>query len=299
MPKLALPLLLLLSLTQCRDEKIKPGTAGPTDYIKTTVAYNSISGVDANLLSLDIYHYGQSTTSKPVVMYVHGGGWRIGDKSNSMENKASLCYSLDYILVSTNYRLSPTSTNELSPSRIMYPVHNNDVADAVKWVHENINTFGGNPEKIVLMGHSAGAHLVSLTGTSSLFLPARNIPLSTIKGVATIDTEGYDVASQAGAGEAIYVNAFGTDPAVWQEASPIFHLFPNTTYPNFFVAKRGTTERIAMADLFIGKLQSVGVFVSQVNGSQYDHNGINKAIGAPNETAVTEPLKEFFKICFD
>jgi arylformamidase len=295
--KLALPFL-LLALTQCRDEKIEPGTAGPTDYIKTTIAYNSIAGVNANLLSLDVYHYGQSTTSKPVVMYVHGGGWRIGDKSNSMENKANLCYSLDYILVSTNYRLSPT-TNELSPSRIMYPVHNNDVADAVKWVYENINTFGGNPEKIVLMGHSAGAHMVSLTGASSLFLPVLGIPLSKINGVPTIDTEGYDVASQAGAGEAIYVNAFGTDPAVWQEASPIFHLLQNTTYPRFFVAKRGTAERIAMADLFIGKLQSVGVPVFQVNGSHYDHNGINKAIGAPNETAVTEPLKEFLKICFD
>jgi arylformamidase len=179
----------------------------------------------------------------------------------------------------------------------MYPTHNNDVADAVKWVYDNIGMYGGDRDKIVIMGHSAGAHLVALTGTSNLFLPTRNIPLNAIKGIASIDTEGYDVGSQASANEDIYVNAFGYNPLIWSEASPINNLLIGTSYPSFFVAKRGTTERIAMADAFISKLLSVGVFVIQVNGSKYDHNGINDAIGAQNETIITEPLKTFLARC--
>ncbi len=90
----------------------------------------------------------------------------------------------------------------------------------------------------MLLGHSSGAHLVALTGTSQLFLPVRNIPLSAIKGIASIDTEGYEVPSQSR--EEIYQNAFGTDHHTLVQASPI-HNVPNSyTYPNFFIAKRGT-----------------------------------------------------------
>jgi hypothetical protein len=95
------------------------------------------------------------------------------------------------------------------------------------------------------------------------------------------------------------VNAFGTDSDKWEEASPVENVFIGTSYPRFFIAKRGTASRIAIADAFINKLLSAGVIVSQINGSQYDHEGINNAIGAPNETAVTDPLKTFLSQCFE
>jgi arylformamidase len=288
---------ILCASSSCKKEDGPVVLNLPTSYTQSTLEYKTINGVDPNLLSLDICHYGQTTPDKPIVIYVHGGGWRQGDKANALGNKKSLFSSLGYIFISINYRLSPMSST-LYPARIMYPTHNNDVADAVKWIYDNIHAYGGNREKMVLLGHSAGAHLVSLTGTSNLFLPTRSIPLNTIKGIATIDTEGYDVASQAGANEEIYVNAFGTDPVVWSQASPMNNLFSGTAYPRFFVAKRGSAVRIAQADAFIAKLQSVGVSVSEVNGSQYDHAGINDAIGAPNETAITEPLKTFLAQCF-
>jgi|694.fasta_scaffold57962_2 arylformamidase len=288
---------ILCMSTSCKNDDGPEVLNLPTAYTQTTVEYKTVNGVDPNLLSIDIYHYGQTAPDKPVVIYVHGGGWRQGDKANAMGNKKSLFSALGYIFISINYRLSPMSST-LDPNRIMYPTHNNDVADAVKWIYDNIHAYGGNREKIVLLGHSAGAHLVSLTGTSNLFLPTRNIPLNTIKGIATIDTEGYDVASQAVANEDIYVNAFGTDPVIWSQASPMNNLFSGTAYPRFFVAKRGSAVRIAQADAFIAKLKSVGVSVNEVNGSQYDHNGINDAVGAPNETTITEPLKTFLAQCF-
>lgn len=296
--KMTLPVFLWIFIlqTSCNDKAPTEPTK-PTNYTKITVAYNAINGVDANLLSLDIYHYGQTTPDKPIVIYVHGGAWAIGDKANSVDNKINLFFSLDYIFLSINYRLSP-SIASTDPNRIMYPTHNNDVADAVKWIYDNIKTYGGNREKIVLLGHSAGAHLVSLTGTSSLFLPTRNIPLNMIKGIASIDTEGYDVVSQCNSGNDIYLNAFGNTDVNWTQASPLNQLYSGTSYPKYFVAKRGTGTRIALSDAFITKLQSVGVTVSQVNGSQYDHEGINDAIGAPNEIAITEPLKDFLQQCF-
>lgn len=298
MPKYATLTLLagaLFVFATCTPEEDQlPTTAA---YTKTTVQYKTVSGTDPNLLSLDVYHFGETQGSKPVVVYVHGGGWAIGDKANSIENKTSLFSSLKYVFVSVNYRLSPT-TGSNDPNRIKFPIHNEDVADAVKWVYDNIATYGGEKSKIALLGHSAGAHLVSLTGTSSLFLPARGIALNVIKGVASIDTEGYDVVGQVNAGNETYINAFGTNPTDLQNASPLRQVNPGTAYPRFFIAKRGSATRIGLADNFIARLTSAGVSVSQVTANQYDHEGINDAIGAPNETAVTGPLKLFFSQCF-
>jgi arylformamidase len=289
----------LLSCSNSDDPIVEPQQQPPTNltYSKNTIVYNSINGVDPNLLSIDVYHFGQSTSSKPVVIYIHGGAWAIGDKANAITNKTNLFSSLGYIFISVNYRLSPNpvSTN---PSRVMFPMHNNDVADAVKWIYDNIATYGGNKNKMVIMGHSAGAHLAALTGTSNQFLPARGIPLNTIKGIASIDTEGYNVSNQCLDNNEYYLNAFGNTNTNWSVASPVNNLFSGTLYPKFFIAKRGTANRIAISDNFITQLQNVGVTVSQVTGNQYDHEGINNAIGASGETAITEPLKIFFTQCF-
>ncbi len=286
----------LLLLTGCSENEHTPSPQ-PQAYIKNTVPYKSVNGVDANLLSLDVYHFEATNSLKPVVIYVHGGGFALGDKAKNMVNKQNLFSSLGYLLVSVNYRLSPI-VYSTDPNRVMYPTHNNDVADAVKWVFDNIGNYGGNNQKIALLGHSAGAHLVALAGTSSQFLPTRDIDLDMIKGVACIDTEGYDVVARCNENNQIYLNAFGQESTFWFEASPINNLFAETAYPKFFVAKRGRNTRIGYANAFILKLQSVGAFVSEITANQYDHEGINHAIGANGETAVTEPLKEFFAQCF-
>jgi len=281
--------------TNCSQDDGNPVESN--QYTKATIPYKSVSGADPNLLSLDVYHFGETTPSKPIVIYVHGGAWAIGDKANSLTNKTNLFSSLGYLLVSINYRLSPFPVRA-DPGRIMFPVHNEDVADAVKWVYDHIGTYGGDKTRMVLLGHSAGAHLVSLTGTSNQFLPARGIPLNTLKGVASIDTEGYNVAYQVNSGNEVYINAFGTDATDLVSASPIEQLVSTTSYPKFFIAKRGSATRIGLADDFIAKLESAGVSVSQVTASEYSHEEINDAIGAPNETTVTTPLTLFLDQCF-
>ena len=288
--------LLLLSCNKGNSEQL----ITTIDNLTATIEYNQVDGIDSNLLSLDIYYTSDVDIQKPVIVYVHGGGWSIGDKSNKIENKINLFRSLNYILISVNYRLSPFPFDISNPNRIKYPDHNADIANALLWINDNIEQYGGNKDKIALIGHSAGAHLVALTGTHKSFLEEKGLKFSTIKGIAVIDTEGFDVNNQVtnGDNQNMYINAFGTDTTLNINASPIYNVINTISYPKFFIAKRGSSQRIEYANDFITILETNGVSVSQVNGSIYDHRGINNAIGEPNETLITNALKDFFAGCF-
>ena len=291
-----LPILLLLLLScQKEDEAILDKT--PTN-LSTTIIYKEINGINPNLLSLDVYYNDLIESKKPVVVYIHGGGWAFGDKSNQLENKINLFQSLEYVLVSINYRLSPFPYEPDNPNRVMYPTHSIDVADAIKWIVENIGQYGGDATRIALLGHSAGAHLAALAATNQVFLKNVGLSFSNIKGVATIDTEGYDVLAKVQENNELYINAFGTDTHANTQASPILNITNSMAYPKFFVAKRGNPERLAIANNFINTLEQAGTWVAQVDGSTYSHEGINDAIGKPNETLVTNALKQFFEECF-
>ena len=270
-------------------------------YLKQTVQYKSLKDISKNLLSLDIYYFQNTSALKPVVIYVHGGGWCLGDKANQITNKTGLFEKQGYIFVSVNYRLSPYPYQTGTQDRIKYPDHNNDIADAVKWVFDNISEYGGDKNKIALLGHSAGAHLVSLTGTNEKFLKSRGLSPAVIKGVASIDTKAYDVYEQIHFSPVLkmmYINAFGTDSVKNIEASPVYNVHEGTQYPCFFIALRGSKERKAPSIKFIKKLEQCGVRVSWVDGSMYDHKGINNAIGDENDNVITPPLINFFENCF-
>lgn len=287
-----------LLLTDCnKSDTPLPPTTDLKTYTKKTIQYSFIDGIDPNLLSLDVYYFGTVTSRAPVIVYVHGGGFSIGDKANNMTNKQNLFSSLGYILISVNYRLSPSEyTND--PKRIMYPIHNNDIADAIQWVYNNISDYGGDRQKIALLGHSAGAHLVALTGISDRFLPMRGLERTLIKGIACIDTEGYDVEARCLENNEVYRNAFGETNIFWREASPIHGIVKGKKYPSFFIAKRGNSRRIGFADAFITTLRSADVNVQEITANQYDHEGINDAIGAQGEITVTKPLQDFFVTLF-
>ena len=270
-------------------------------YLKQTVQYKSLKGINSNLLSLDIYYFKKSYEPKPVVIYVHGGGWCLGDKANQITNKTNLFEKQGYIFVSVNYRLSPYPYQTGTPGRIKYPDHNYDIADAVKWIYDNISKYGGDKNRIVLLGHSAGAHLVSLTGTNEKFLKSRGLPMTVIKGIASIDTKAYDVYGQihnSSALKMMYINAFGTDSVKNIEASPLYNVREGIQYPAFFIALRGSEQRKEASFRFIEKLQKYEVRVTWVDGSMYDHKGINNAIGDKDDTVITPALINFFKSCF-
>ncbi len=297
-----LGLIFILNLEACQ----KKATANtPTDkgltYTKQTVSYKQLPGVSQNLLDLDVYYDVEKLSPKPIIIWIHGGGWCIGDKANQMENKKKLFASLGFILVSVNYRLSPFPYQINNPGRIKFPVHNVDIVDAIKWISENISQYGGDPNQIILLGHSAGAHLVALTGTNQSFLQQAGVPTEHIKGIACIDTrmyDVYDVIQNQNNPDDMYINAFGTDPQMNLDASPIRNL-NNTYYPKFFVAKRGNYDRINRANRFINALQQAGVNVTELEANIYTHSEINAAIGAANEMVITPALIDFIKNCFN
>lgn len=269
------------------------------EYLFASVPYNQVAGVAPNLLSLDVYYTDQIEEEKPVVIWVHGGAWVTGDKANKISNKVQLFQSKGYVFVSINYRLSPFPYAVNDSNRLLYPIHNNDVADAIQWVYQNIAIYGGDANKLVLLGHSAGAHLVSLTGTKHQLLMDRSVPMSAIKGVASIDTKAYDVAALVAEDNEIYINAFGNDEDVCQDASPLYHLFAGQLYPPFFIGKRGSAIRLAANDVFITKLREVGVTVTDIEASEYSHAEINDAIGEAGEQIITPALLVFMEECFE
>lgn len=275
-----------------------PGTPTPEPVeVVSTVQYPERPGVAADRLSLDVYHRsGAPAALRPVVVYVHGGAWVVGDKANQIADKVNLFRGQDYVFVSTNYRLSPV--NGGGADRIKFPYHNLDVAAALRWVHDSIATYGGDPTKIALLGHSAGAHLVALTGTNPTFLAGEGLSPRDIAGVASVDTEGYDVVAKVEAGSEVYINAFGLDPEDHERASPLYALTEGQLTPNFFIAKRGSTRRLALADDFATALTGAGAAVQLVDGSIYTHAGINAAIGEAGEAVITPALLAFLEACF-
>lgn len=246
---------------------------------------------------LDIYRPAASPNDAngPVVLWIHGGGWRIGDKRHSIAPKARLLTEAGYCLVAANYRLAGEDES------IPFPRNTEDVAAAIAWIHGNIAQYGGDPERIVLMGHSAGAHLVSLVATDGRYLAAHGLTLADLAGVVALDTEGYDVARAMGGRvtKEIYENAFGTDPSIWKTASPVSHIAAGKDIPPFLVATRGTAARVANAKAFADALRGAGYDAAAQTIPGYSHADVNRKLGEPGEEAVTAPVMAFLKKAAD
>jgi triacylglycerol lipase len=115
------------------------------------------------LQKLDVFTSGQGA-GKPVLIYVHGGGFTRGDKHQggyAYDNVMVWAVQHGMVGADVNYRLAPKN---------MYPDANNDVADAVKYVRDHVRDYGGDPAKIVVWGHSAGASLVGIFVSHPEFL---------------------------------------------------------------------------------------------------------------------------------
>lgn len=258
---------------------------------KITVQYKDLSKKN-DQLALDIYPV-QNGKNLPVVVFVHGGAWMLGDKKTKIQPKVRLFNFSNYVFVSVNYRLS-----SFFNTKVQYPSHPNDVADAVKWLYQNIHQYGGNPDNMVLMGHSAGAQIVSLLGTSEAFLPQRGIPIRKIKGVISIDTEGYDVAGMGSEGVKIYRRIFGEDAQQWRAASPLLNIRSGSHYPPFLIATRGQTYRKEISSKFADALKKAGAEATLIDVDPYSHFESNNKIGTEGEKIITPHIMLFLKLHF-
>lgn len=183
--------------------------------------------------SLNVYRPAVEAKGQPlpVVIWVHGGGWRNGDKDNRAGmNLCQTWANAGIVVVGLDYRLTPA---------VVHPAHVEDVAAGIAWVHNNIAKYGGDPKRVFLLGHSAGAHLVALVATAPNYLQAHDIsPKSALAGVMAIDTASYDLTTtRTIAVRKMISDAFGDDAKTLNEASPLQHARKNhDDCPPFVIA---------------------------------------------------------------
>ncbi len=161
----------------------------------------------------DVYLPAQPRPNAPILFMVHGGGWRRGDKASPgvVGNKANYWLKQGFVFVSVNNRLVPEA-DPLNQAR--------DVAAALASVQQHARQWGASSDKVVLMGHSAGAHLVDLLGSKPELM--RQAGAQRPLGVVSLDSGALDVPALMGQRRVpqLYSDAFGADPAYWRSVSP-------------------------------------------------------------------------------
>lgn len=269
------------------------------------INYNEdeIGPPDSKSNSLDLYlppiPDGENGKLRPLVVWVHGGGLMVGDKSNRMPDKVKLFNDLGYLVASVNYRLSPTNW-DFEPTRVRAPDHIADLGEAVGWLGRNIANYGGDPDRIVLIGHSAGAYLVTLAGVSPAWIEGRQVSRKQILGVVSLDTDNFDIRKEA-SNETPFErrmnawNVFGTpqEEAVeprWERMSPIVHA--DASDPELLLVTSQNPLRLAAnREMATALGQDPDQTVLSVPLS---HEGINTALGSPTDTTdETRRVSEF------
>lgn len=215
----------------------------------------------------------------PVIVYFHGGGWRRGNR-RYVQEKPTYFNSLGLVFVSVEYRLLPEA--DVATQR-------DDVSAAVNWVRSNIAQYGGDPDRIILMGHSAGAHLAALAAMST--------SRSKVIGLIGNDTAVYDLKEYAdlrgGRLPRIHNQAF-PDPARWDSLSPATYVGQGTPPPALILWSR-VRHHETTAKSFARKLRAAGGTVALFNGSNFSHMEINRVIGTPQGQSINAVLEAFLK----
>ncbi|WP_336964781.1 alpha/beta hydrolase [Sphingobium aquiterrae] len=247
------------------------------------------------LQHIDFWRAKAAAADAPLVLFVHGGGWTRGDKRNATgATKVTHYLDLGYAFASINYRLVPDATVEQQAQ---------DVADAVAALVARAKALGFDPRKVVLMGHSAGAHLSALVGTDMRYLEKAGLGPDSLAGVIPLDGAAYDVPRQIAEGGQFmhdtYLRAFGDDAARQRALSPTFQATrPNA--PAFLILHVARTDGTAQSQALAQALGRAGT-PAQVQG--FDGNGlrghmeINRRLGDPDypATAVVDVwLKRVF-----
>jgi acetyl esterase/lipase len=243
---------------------------------------------------LDVYSP-KNARDLPVVFWIHGGGWQTGDKTD-VQIKPQAFMDRGFVFVSTNYRLLPA----VDMGTIV-----RDVARAARWVHDHIAEHGGDPKRLLVMGHSAGAQLAALLCTDDRYLKAEGVPLTDIKGCVPVDGDTYDVPAIIETAETRWRvhglppakfghrEKFGNDPAKHKDFSAVTHVAKDKGIPPFLILYvAGNPDTTAQAQRLGNVLKDAGIPVTVFGAQETTHNKLNADLGKPDDPA-TKALFEF------
>lgn len=219
---------------------------------------------------MDVYKPANASNA-PVIFMVHGGAWRMGDKGarSVVKNKVSHWVDKGFVFISINYRMLP----DIQPVEQAM-----DVEKALLFAQQHSREWGGSPDQFILMGHSAGAHLLSLL--SSNYSPVINRDITPWLGTIAIDSAAYDVVAIMSAEKPsrFYKKAFGTNAAYWQQASPLYVI--SEKLPPFLAicSSKRKDDSCAQARAFTDKASALGTAASLLTVN-FSHRKLNTQLG--------------------
>ena len=220
----------------------------------------------------------------PVLFIVHGGSWARGHKAHRglIGNKAMYWLPQGYVLVSTDYRLLP----DAGPKE-----QARDVANAVAEAQRRAPDWNADAERFVLIGHSAGAHLVSLLATRPDLLASAEAVRPV--GVISLDSAAMDVVRimDSPRHPQLYDRAFGKERAYWIETSP-YHALSREALPMLAVCSTRIATFCTQARTFADKARSLGVRVELLS-QNLSHMEVNRRLGEPSP--YTEAVAAFIR----
>ena len=244
--------------------------------------------------TLDVYAPADAKNA-PVVFWIHGGGWKKGDKS-AVQKKPQAFADKGFVFVSTDYRLL-TNVEMATIFR--------DIARSVRWVYDHIAEYGGDPKRLLVMGHSAGAQLAALICTDDRYLKAEGLSLDIIKGCVPLDGDTYDVPAIVETVETRqrvhglpmprfgHRIKFGSDPAKLRDYSAVTHVGKGKGIPPFLILHVAEHPDVrAQAERLEAVLNQAGIPAKRFPARETDHSKLNENLGLPDDPP-TKVLFEF------
>jgi acetyl esterase/lipase len=234
---------------------------------------------------LDLYSF-NGAKNAPVVIFIHGGEWTKGDK-REVSYKPRFFNEAGMIFASVNYRLS---------GKAGHPAQVNDVAAAVRWLRDHAGEYGGDAHRLVLMGHSAGCHLVTLVGLDPRPLATVGFKPADLKAVVSWSGGAFDLVAKVAEGGmyAGYIRVnFGDDEKVWRDASPMNHVGEAKPMPAFlFVSADGDKPGSkAASEKMVGLVRTAGGTVERLILPGKDHTTANHELGMTGDRSSAALLR--------
>lgn len=224
--------------------------------------------------ALDLYSPKvQNGKKMPVIIYVHGGGWSGGTKSN-VDDKPAFFVNKGYVFVSVEHRFSP---------QVKYEQMAEDSSSAVKWIYSHAEEYQIDTNRINLMGHSSGGHLVMLITTNPKYLNSVGLSPSSISSVVSLEgpLNLTDFIQRMGT----YKKVFGNDKKVWEEASPETYA-ENKNLPPMLLVVRGKSS----INAFMEKAKTVGNKVSYFECGSLSHSDVTNLLGSNKGSAEAKNM---------
>jgi acetyl esterase/lipase len=259
-------------IQQRRAEKLS-SISGTTEPSRLTIKPIELHyGADYRQ-TIDVYKPEHANNSAIIVM-VHGGGWKYGDKNSVrvVQNKLSYFGSKGYVFASVNYRMLP----EADPF-----IQALDVAKAIAYLQQIAPEYQADPNRLIAMGHSAGAHLVALISADPAIASSQGA--KPWLGSVILDSCALDVPAIMNRKHArLYDEAFGYDKAFWLKTSPTAQLKSNAIPMMLVCSLKRPDHSCAQSHEFATRLNALGQS-APVLEQNLSHGEINENLGLPGD----------------